>query len=121
MPLCDEPMCERAGSLFLAAEDSAEHTIAPRMRTTGGDMRRCFVSETIRLGDHERPIRLPDDIEAMERTVKANDIGLIVVDPFLGFLSQSVDSHKDQSVRDVLHRLNCSPRAPAQPFSPFAT
>ncbi|HJZ58385.1 MAG TPA: AAA family ATPase [Gemmataceae bacterium] len=106
MPRCDdEALPEPGGVLLLAAEDSAEHTIRPRADAAGADLTLIRVSETIRIGKNERPIRLPDDIEALEREMKEHQIRLLVIDPFLGFLSQAIDSHKDQSVRDVLHQL----------------
>ncbi|MDB5311926.1 MAG: hypothetical protein JWO38_6128 [Gemmataceae bacterium] len=104
-PFSRNPGYDPASVLFLASEDSAEHTIKPRLVAAGADVRLCRLAESIRLGDHERPIRLPDDIEALEREVLAHGVGLLVIDPFLGFLSQAIDSHKDQSVRDVLHRM----------------
>lgn len=105
MPFSIEPAADPAGVMFLAAEDSAEHVIRPRARVAGVDLHRCRVSECIRIGDRERPIRMPDDIDALEREITAHGIGMLVIDPFLAFLAQTVDSHKDQSVRDVLHLL----------------
>jgi hypothetical protein len=79
--------------------------IKPRALAADADLSIVRVSETVRIGDRERPIRFPDDFDFLEREVVAHHIGLLVVDPLLGFLSQSVDSNKDQSVRDVLHHL----------------
>jgi hypothetical protein len=105
MPECKELSADAGGVLFLAAEDSAEHTIKPRAEAAGADTKLCRVSECLRIGDHERPIRMPDDIQAVEREIIAHKIGLVIIDPLLGFLSQAVDSHKDASVRDVLHEF----------------
>ncbi len=91
--------------LIMAAEDSAEHTIKPRAIAAGADVALVRVCECVRIGAHERPIRLPEDLDAIEREIVATKARLLVIDPLLGFLSQAVDSHKDQSVRDVLHQL----------------
>src|SRR5262249_1409568 len=52
-----------------------------------------------------RPVRLPQDLPALEQFVDENDIGLVVIDPILAFLDGGIDSHKDQSIRDVLSVL----------------
>lgn len=104
MPLCDRK-AKPAGVLIIAAEDAVEEVIKPRAVAAGCVESMVRVSETIRVGEHERPIRLPEDFDLLEREIIEYRIGLLIVDPFLGFLSQAVDSHKDQSIRDVLHRF----------------
>ncbi|WP_162673144.1 AAA family ATPase [Gemmata massiliana] len=105
MPSCLEPTTGPGAVLFLAAEDSAEYTLKPRADAAGADLNLFRVSECVRIGEHERPIRLPDDMQALEREILAFKVGLVIIDPFLGFLSQAIDSHKDQSIREVLHEL----------------
>lgn len=96
---------EPGAVLIVAAEDSAEETIKPRCVAAGADERLVRVCENVKIGEHERPIRLPDDFRALEREVAEFGAKLLIIDPLLGFLAQAVDSHKDQSVRDVLHEL----------------
>ena len=91
--------------LIVAAEDAAEEVIKPRAVTAGCVETMIRVSETIKIGEHERPIRLPDDFAALEREIVAYKTSMLAIDPILGFLSQAIDSHKDQSIRDVLHEL----------------
>lgn len=105
MPLCASPESGPRAVLIIAAEDSAEHTIKPRAEAAGADLNLIRVSETIRIADFERPIRFPEDFTLLEREIMEYKIGLVVIDPLLGFLSQTVDSNKDQSVRDVLHQM----------------
>ncbi|HEV3435760.1 MAG TPA: AAA family ATPase, partial [Gemmata sp.] len=105
MPSCNFPLLDPANVLIIAAEDTAETVIKPRCIAAGCDEQRIRVSETIRIGKDERPIRFPDDFDLLEREIVEQSIRLLIIDPLLGFLSQSIDSHKDQSVRDVLHRL----------------
>ena len=105
MPCCENVHTEPGNSLIIAAEDAAETTIKPRCIVAGCDEKRIRVSETIRIGKDERPIRFPDDFDLLEREMREQSIGFLVIDPLLGFLSHSIDSHKDQSIRDVLHRL----------------
>jgi hypothetical protein len=104
-PLCDTQRLEPAGVLIIAAEDSAEQTIKPRCVVAGCNEKLIRISETIRLGKDERPIRFPDDFELLEQEIQTHSIKLLIVDPLLGFISQAIDTHKDQHVRDVLHKL----------------
>jgi hypothetical protein len=105
MPLCKAPESDPIGVLIIAAEDAVEQVIKPRCVTAGCDEQLVRVSETIRIGKDERPIRFPDDFDLLKREIIDFKIGFVIVDPLLGFLSQAVDSHKDQSIRDVLHQL----------------
>ncbi len=105
MPCCEGILPDPANVLLIAAEDAAEQVIKPRCIVAGCDEQRIRVSETIRIGKDERPIRFPDDFDLLEREMREQSIRLVIIDPLLGFLSQAIDSHKDQSVRDVLHRL----------------
>jgi hypothetical protein len=105
MPGCDAPACEAAGVMFLAAEDSAEHTIRPRLDVAGADLARCLLVDGIDVGDRERAIVLPDDLPYLEALMTEHGVKLLVVDPILGFLCRDVDSASDQSSREVLHEL----------------
>jgi hypothetical protein len=104
MPHSDESF-DPLGVLIVAAEDAVEEVIKPRALAADCDEKLLRVSETVRVGEHERPIRFPDDFDLLECEIRDYRIGMVVIDPLLGFLSQSIDSHKDQSIRDVLHRL----------------
>ena len=104
MPFSTETF-QPGGVLLVAAEDAVEQTIKPRMVAAGCDEKLIRVAETISIGEQEEPIRLPDDLDLLEAEIVEYRIGLLIIDPLLGFLSQAVDSHKDQSVRYVLHRL----------------
>jgi hypothetical protein len=105
MPVTDVRTPTPGGTLIIAAEDSVEQTIKPRCVVAGGNETLIRVSETIRIGMEERPIRFPDDFDLLEREMQLHSTILLIIDPLLGFISQSIDTHKDQHVRDVLHRL----------------
>jgi hypothetical protein len=105
MPGAAAPECPAADVLFLAAEDSAEHTIRPRLEAAGADLARCHLLDAADLGDRERPPKLPDDLPAIELLIAEKGIKLVVIDPILGFLNGGVDSNSDQSARDVLHAI----------------
>lgn len=105
MPLCTAPESGPRKVLILAAEDTPEHVIRPRAIAAGADPENVRVCETIMIGKYERPICFPEDFRSLEREIEAHGIGLVLVDPLLGFLGQSIDSNKDQSVREVLHQM----------------
>jgi hypothetical protein len=105
MPCCESTRIDPGNVLIIAAEDAVEQIIKPRCIVAGCDEQRIRVSETIRIGKDERPIRLPDDFDLLKREIQEQSIQLVIIDPLLGFISQAIDSHKEQSIRDVLHKI----------------
>ena len=104
MPFSQETF-KPGGVLVIAAEDAVEETIKPRMVMAGCTEKLIRVAETIRIGEHEEPIQLPEDLDLLEAEIVEYRIGLLIIDPLLGFISQAIDSNKDQSIRFVLHQL----------------
>ena len=91
--------------IFATAEDSLAHTLVPRLIAAGADLDRVhFVS--IRSDDGlETGLTLPDDTDELQTAVKETGANLIILDPVVGHLSGSIDSHKDHSVRRALAPL----------------
>jgi hypothetical protein len=100
---CDPTTAEAVA--FLCSEDSAEHTVRPRLEAAGADLTRCHVIDTVSTGDTARPIILPADLPFIEAFSAANGVKLIVIDPLFGFVAAELDSHKDHSIRAVLHAI----------------
>lgn len=101
--------------VYATAEDSPEHTLAPRLMAADADLSRVH---DVRLtsGGLDVGLTLPDDVEALRDAVEAVDAGLLVVDPLMAHLSGGIDSHRDHSIRRALapvHRLaeetGCTP------------
>jgi hypothetical protein len=93
------------GVLLLSAEDDLRRTIRPRLDAAGADLARVFSFEAVRQGDDERPPVLPWDLALVEAMIRAEGIGLIVVDPFMAFLDGRIDAHRDSDVRRCLHNF----------------
>lgn len=96
--------------LLLSAEDGISDTIAPRLIAAGADLEHVHAMTDVRLVDDDGkvtqvPPSLPRDIPVIEDFVAHKDVRLVVVDVLFAYLNSKVDSHRDQDVRGVLHRL----------------
>jgi hypothetical protein len=98
-----------ASVLLLSAEDGWGDTIRPRLEAAGADLDRCFCVAARQVdGEHGpmlRPVVLPEDIAWIARLIEQSDATMVVVDVLAAYLSDRIDSHKDQSVRRLLHLL----------------
>lgn len=91
--------------LFATTEDSLSHTLVPRLLAAGADLERVhFV--TIVEGGFENGLTLPDNLDALEAAITDKEAALVILDPLVGTLSSTIDSHRDHSVRRVLGPLH---------------
>ena len=96
--------------LLMSAEDGLADTIAPRLVAAGADRTRIHAVLDVEILDGDGnprmvPPSLPRDIGRLEFLVRHYAARLVVVDVLMAFLSNGVDSHRDQDVRGVLHQL----------------
>jgi hypothetical protein len=91
-------------SVILSAEDSAAHTLVPRLIAAGADLERVVLLTMSRDG-FEGDLRLPDDIDHLEDVIVRHGSAFVVVDPLSAHLANSVDGHRDQDVRLALGPL----------------
>lgn len=94
-------------ALLVTAEDAIAATVRPRLEAVGADLGRVHAVEVTREGV-EDGLRLPDDIDKLDRLVADHRAQLVVVDPLMAHLPENVNSWRDQSVRRALaplHRL----------------
>jgi putative DNA primase/helicase len=93
-----------AASLLLTAEDSLEATVRPRVEAAGGDL---DLVKVVRMRRDGVPggLSFPDDLTEFARLVTESDARLVVIDPFLAHLQETVNSHHDQAVRFALAPL----------------
>ena len=102
--------------IILSAEDGAEDTLVPRLIAGGADLKKVHLVEAVQSEDKKgrRTFSLQTDLELLEARINhIGDVQAIIVDPASAYLGKNVDSHNDQSVRNVLapvaemaHRLD---------------
>lgn len=98
-PMPDGESTERAGVVMVCSEDDAADTIKPRFLAAGGDPTRAVI-----IGS-ERPFVIPDDLPKLERAIKRVSASYVVIDPIMSFLSDDINSSRDQDVRRALQPL----------------
>jgi hypothetical protein len=98
--------------LLLSAEDGWGDTVRPRLEAAGADLDRCLCVAAREVeGEHGpelRPVVLPEDTTWLARLVVQSKAAMVVVDVLAAYLSDRVDSHKDQSVRRMLATLGAA-------------
>ncbi len=90
--------------LIAASEDSWSHTIVPRLIAAGADLDRVYRIEVITDSVHSE-ISLPRDLHALEQIAVDVDAALLLLDPLMSRLSDTLDTHRDAEVRRALEPL----------------
>lgn len=89
--------------IYASAEDSPETTLLPRYLAAGGDPTRLYFVEVSYTEDGSPgSLTLPDDTEELGRLAAQAGAKVIILDPVVAYLSESVNAHRDQQVRRVL-------------------
>jgi hypothetical protein len=90
--------------LVLSAEDGVADTIRPRLEAAGADLSMVEVLTAVVSDDGKRrSFSLQQDLEALERKVRAtDDVVLVKIDPITSYMGSGVDSHRTTDVRAVL-------------------
>jgi hypothetical protein len=90
--------------LLVLAEDDLAKKVKPLLMAAQADM--GFVhAVTIRCGQNEDALVLPDDLDQLERAMTDTQAALVVIDPLLSHVSLNVDAYKDQHVKRVLTQI----------------
>ena len=94
-----------AAVIFATTEDSLAHTLVPRFIAAGADLAQIRFMKIVDADRFEAGLTLPEDTAKLQDAVETTGAKLIVLDPVVGHLSGSIDSHKDHSVRRALAPL----------------
>jgi hypothetical protein len=89
--------------LLLTAEDGLGDTIRPRLEAAGACLKEITALQGFAGADGILlPISLPMDVPTTAQIVEVSGAKLVVIDPLMAFLHESVQSNSDQSVRRAL-------------------
>lgn len=94
-----------ADVLLLSGEDGVADTIIPRLIAAEADRERIHILQWVDSLRGKRTPILPEDIPELKRILIETKAVLLVVDPFMAFLSPEIDSHRDQGVRQAMTPL----------------
>jgi 5S rRNA maturation endonuclease (ribonuclease M5)/KaiC/GvpD/RAD55 family RecA-like ATPase len=94
--------------LLISAEDDVGSTILGRLKAAGANVGNVRSLQTISEGtkpdgtEPERAIVFPQDLDAIKQVVRELGARLVVIDPLMAFLGDSVDSYRDQEMRSKI-------------------
>lgn len=101
--------------LWVTLEEGLEYELNPRLTAAGADLNRLHKLDVVTEIGTGDSLKFPADSEELERFAKEHRAALVVFDPIMSSLSQSVDTHKEHSLRSALDLLavvarnaNCS-------------
>ncbi|HEY7342428.1 MAG TPA: AAA family ATPase [Ktedonobacterales bacterium] len=107
----DESPGVDGGVVLLSAEDDPGDTIGPRLRMAGAAMNRVAGVPGVQEYDSasgkmlDRRFVLPDSLPALEQAIQQVEARLVVIDPLMAFLADSMNSWRDQDARAALAPL----------------
>ncbi|MGH3785862.1 MAG: AAA family ATPase [Pseudonocardiaceae bacterium] len=108
-PWPDGSRCPAGSVVILSAEDGMADTIRPRLDAAGGDPARVHCLTAVRsvAEGGEATTRPPTlaDVAQIREAIERTRARLLVVDVLMAYLPSKTDSHRDQDVRAVLHRI----------------
>jgi len=91
--------------IYIAAEDSWEKTIYPRLVAAGADPSMIIsIDLDPECGDFGSP-EFPVDCLELERMIKEYDVGVVMFDPLLSNISPKIDVNKNRELRQALEPL----------------
>lgn len=93
-------------SVFYAAtEDSWEHTIVPRLIAAGANLDLVFRIDVVDDGELHARLTLPSDISLLGKQASEYSLGLLIADPLLSLIDQSINDYRAAEVRAALEPL----------------
>jgi archaellum biogenesis ATPase FlaH len=110
-PMPDGTPGKQGAVILIAPEDSPEDTLKPRLEAAGGDPSQVLLLNTVEDLDakrrkmYDRPFSLAQDLDLLENAIKRMQAVLVIIDPLMAVLGNTIDSSRDQSVREVFTPL----------------
>lgn len=91
--------------VYVASEDSREHTIVPRLIAAGADLDRVSFIDIARIDGSMDRLVLPLDTEGLAEFLNHVGVGLTVLDAATSVLDSRLDGNKDREMRRALEPL----------------
>lgn len=113
-PMPGENTGKTGDVILIAPEDSAADTIKPRVAAAGGDLMRIHILNTVQCLDvndvkkiklYQKPFSLAKNLLDLEQTIIQTKAILVVLDPLTAVLGNSIDSSRDQGIREIFTPL----------------
>jgi len=104
---CGEGRAPLGSLIILAAEDSIEHTLVPRLIAAGADLSRVYFVQAAVTEDGKgrRTFNFQADLAKLKALIKdTSDAVLVIIDPVTAYMGK-IDGHKNTDVRGVLAPL----------------
>ena len=111
-PMPDGTPCQQGGVILIAPEDGAGDTLRPRLQAAGGDPSHVLLLNTIVTLDAkkrqvvDRPFSLSRDLPLLEAAIERTHALLVILDPLMAVLGHTIDSSRDQDIREVFTPLS---------------
>lgn len=94
--------------IYVASEDSWNHTLSPRMIAAGADMSKVLKLIINRDAEERSSFSLPRDIPDLTDLIIRTGAAAVMFDPILSCLDDAIDVNKAQSLRMALEPLRRS-------------
>jgi hypothetical protein len=91
--------------IYIGSEDNPERTVLPRLLAAGADTSRVHRFRVPQGNGRDRQPSFPDDCERLGVSIRKSGARLVIIDPFLAFLSGAAFSLNDQLIRRALDPL----------------
>jgi AAA domain-containing protein len=91
--------------IYVAVEDSWKFTIVPRLIAADADLSLVYRAEVQAIDGDTVSLSLPADNKLLEEAITAHREALVVLDPLMSAISDTLDTHVNRQVRRALDPL----------------
>jgi Bifunctional DNA primase/polymerase, N-terminal/AAA domain len=91
--------------IYVAVEDSWKYTIVPRLVASGANLDLVYRAEVEVIEGETVSLSLPADNALLERVIGERGVAMVVLDPLMSAISDSLDTHVNRQVRQALDPL----------------
>ncbi len=91
--------------IYVAVEDSWKYTIVPRLMASGADRDLVYRAEVQTVEGETYSLSLPLDNKLLKDAIAEYEVALVVLDPMMSAISDTLDTHVNRQVRQALDPL----------------